>query len=271
MKIMKPVTDNIVLAIYFFVLLNNAVSDSKIVTEICQKVREKNLCVSSLTAEHASQDAKDIATVGLIAVNVASNNSSAISVFIKNTLVDRAGLMSFNVQKELKVSCDFPKVGEEVDEFNLCNRWKKHVTHGGIEMEQGLHTKVAQVAASAVNIPLTSVFISDTSTDKVPNVAPTAASVSSDMYVPTCCPGPSPIWHMYWASPAHLDNALEFITSKDFKNLKTKMVTAIDDADACAKLLNQTVGKDLELFNKANIFRQLCSIVYDIANIVAPN
>ena len=30
-----------------------------------------------------------------------------------------------------------------------------------------LHTKVAQVAASAFNIPLSSVFISETSTDKV--------------------------------------------------------------------------------------------------------
>ena len=41
------------------------------------------------------------------------------------------------------------------------------VTHGGVEMGQGLHTKVAQIAASAFNIPLTSIFISDTSTDKV--------------------------------------------------------------------------------------------------------
>jgi len=34
-------------------------------------------------------------------------------------------------------------------------------------MGQGLHTKVAQVAASAFSIPLSSVFISETSTDKV--------------------------------------------------------------------------------------------------------
>eukprot|EP00252_Welwitschia_mirabilis_P022733 TRINITY_DN6242_c0_g1_i3.p1 TRINITY_DN6242_c0_g1~~TRINITY_DN6242_c0_g1_i3.p1 ORF type:complete len:318 (-),score=86.22 TRINITY_DN6242_c0_g1_i3:256-1209(-) len=56
------------------------------------------------------------------------------------------------------------------------------VTHGGVEMGQGLHTKVAQIAASAFEIPVNQVFISETSTDKVPNASPTAASASSDMY-----------------------------------------------------------------------------------------
>lgn len=56
------------------------------------------------------------------------------------------------------------------------------VSHGGTEMGQGLHTKVCQVAAQAFNIPLSDVYVNDTSTDKVANSIPTAASMSTDMY-----------------------------------------------------------------------------------------
>lgn len=39
-----------------------------------------------------------------------------------------------------------------------------------------------QVAAADLGIPLSSVYIAETATDKVPNSSPTAASASSDMY-----------------------------------------------------------------------------------------
>jgi len=56
------------------------------------------------------------------------------------------------------------------------------VSHGGTEMGQGLHTKVCQVAAQAFGIPLNDVYVNDTSSDKVANTIPTAASMSTDMY-----------------------------------------------------------------------------------------
>ena len=56
------------------------------------------------------------------------------------------------------------------------------VSHGGVEMGQGLHTKVCQLVAQTLGVPLSAVHVSETSTDKVPNASPTAASASSDMY-----------------------------------------------------------------------------------------
>ncbi|MEW5306011.1 MAG: hypothetical protein WDW36_008516 [Sanguina aurantia] len=105
---------------------------------------------------------------------------------------------------------------ESIAQFNAVNRWRKRglaatptkfgqcftvkflnqagalahiyvdgtvlLTHGGVEMGQGLHTKMAQIAAHALRVPLHKVYISETSTDKVPNASPTAASASSDLY-----------------------------------------------------------------------------------------
>ncbi len=55
------------------------------------------------------------------------------------------------------------------------------VAHGGIEMGQGVHTKCAQIAADALGVPLSSVHIQETATDKTANVAPTSASTGSDL------------------------------------------------------------------------------------------
>jgi xanthine dehydrogenase large subunit len=55
------------------------------------------------------------------------------------------------------------------------------LNHGGTEMGQGLHTKIRQIAADAIGVPLDSVRIMPTRTDKVPNTSATAASAGTDL------------------------------------------------------------------------------------------
>ncbi|XP_033104999.1 xanthine dehydrogenase/oxidase-like [Anneissia japonica] len=104
---------------------------------------------------------------------------------------------------------------QKVVEFNRLNRWKKRglyiiptkfgigfearflnqagalvmvytdgsvlLTHGGVEMGQGLHTKMTQVASRELGISIDKIHISETSTNTVPNTSPSAASTSSDL------------------------------------------------------------------------------------------
>jgi xanthine dehydrogenase/oxidase len=118
--------------------------------------------------------------------------------------------------KETIKQGQYKKLIEERDEFNKNNRWKKRgvsilpakfgiaftatflnqgsaivslltdgtvlINHGGIEMGQGLNTKVIQVAAYELGIPVENIYIQDTSTEKVANPIQTAASMGSDVY-----------------------------------------------------------------------------------------
>lgn len=55
------------------------------------------------------------------------------------------------------------------------------VNHGGTEMGQGLNTKVAQVVAHELGVPLSAVKVTATDTSKIANTSATAASTGSDL------------------------------------------------------------------------------------------
>lgn len=55
------------------------------------------------------------------------------------------------------------------------------LNHGGTEMGQGLHTKVAQIVAEAFGVDLARIKVTKTTTEKVPNTSATAASSGTDL------------------------------------------------------------------------------------------
>ena len=56
-----------------------------------------------------------------------------------------------------------------------------HLNHGGIEMGQGLMTKLALVASNEFGLNLENIKISSTDTEKVPNTSASAASATTDI------------------------------------------------------------------------------------------
>ncbi len=119
---------------------------------------------------------------------------------------------------ELYQWSDFDQREQDIREFNRMNRWRKRgiamipqkygiafteprgslnassalvninmadgsvfVQHGGVEMGQGLHTKIAQVAASTLGIPLEWIRVAGNNTDAIVNAPATAASTGYDL------------------------------------------------------------------------------------------
>ncbi len=117
--------------------------------------------------------------------------------------------------KNLLDKSNYKKRYQEIRNFNLKNKFKKkgialtpvkfgisfttihlnqagalvhvytdgsvYLNHGGIEMGQGTHIKIAQLVANTFGLPFTKVKISSTNTSKVPNTSASAASSTTDL------------------------------------------------------------------------------------------
>ncbi|PZC82144.1 hypothetical protein B5X24_HaOG210952 [Helicoverpa armigera] len=115
---------------------------------------------------------------------------------------------------QIKKDADYDDRCQEVEEFNKNNRWRKRaikmipisvdiayyggfnatvsiyhgdgsvvVTHGGVEMGQGINTKTAQTCAYILGIPLDKISVKPSSSFATPNTFVTGASVGSESVV----------------------------------------------------------------------------------------
>ncbi|XP_073502615.1 aldehyde oxidase-like [Phyllobates terribilis] len=55
------------------------------------------------------------------------------------------------------------------------------VSHGGVELGQGVHTKITQIASRELEIPVSNVHVVDTNTASVPNTMPSGGSMGTDV------------------------------------------------------------------------------------------
>ena len=117
--------------------------------------------------------------------------------------------------ENLKIKSNYKKRSQKIKQFNQINKLKKkgiaitpvkfgisfttihlnqagalvhiytdgsiHMNHGGIEMGQGTHTKIAQLVSNSLGVPYEKVKISATNTSKVPNTSASAASSTTDL------------------------------------------------------------------------------------------
>eukprot|EP00058_Branchiostoma_floridae_P000040 XP_002585528.1 hypothetical protein BRAFLDRAFT_89258 [Branchiostoma floridae] len=125
-------------------------------------------------------------------------------------------------QADLFKSAEVKRRKEEIEDFNKTNRWKKRglsmvpirypihwagirftvfvaiyhtdgsvvITHGGIEMGQGINTKVMQVAAAKLGVPMEIVHVMATNSLSGVNSSASGGSVSSELNckgVLECC------------------------------------------------------------------------------------
>ena len=103
----------------------------------------------------------------------------AVSSFNKNSKHRKKGVALVPLKFGISFTATMLNQGGAL--LNIYQDGSVSVNHGGTEMGQGLNTKMAQVAADGLGIPVKFVRVTGTDTQKVPNASATAASSGADI------------------------------------------------------------------------------------------
>ena len=103
----------------------------------------------------------------------------SVITFNKTSSVIKKGLATMPVK--FGISFNRPALNQAGALVHVYMDGSVTLNHGGTEMGQGLFIKVAQVVAETFQIDIDNIRITATTTGKVPNTSPTAASSGSDL------------------------------------------------------------------------------------------
>ena len=157
-------------------------------------------------SRYLKKDSADVRKINFYGKN--NNNITHYGMKIKDNVINE-------LFEELKIKSNYNKRFQNIRKFNQKNKFKKkgiaitpvkfgisfttihlnqagalvhiytdgsvHMNHGGIEMGQGTHTKIAQLVSHSLGLPYEKVKISATNTSKVPNTSASAASSTTDL------------------------------------------------------------------------------------------
>ena len=104
---------------------------------------------------------------------------AAVDDFNKTSPVIKKGLATMPVK--FGISFNKPTLNQAGALVHVYTDGSVLLSHGGTEMGQGLFIKVAQVVAETFQVDIGNIRLAATSTGKVPNTSPTAASSGSDL------------------------------------------------------------------------------------------
>lgn len=79
----------------------------------------------------------------------------------------------------LPLLLDFLNHGEAL--VHIYSDGSVYVAHGGVELGQGLHTKVTQIASRALGVPYEKIFVQETATNLTANSFATGGSSGTDL------------------------------------------------------------------------------------------
>ncbi len=104
---------------------------------------------------------------------------SAVAEFNRRNQIVKKGIAL--MPSKFGISFNLPELNQAGALVHVYTDGSVHLSHGGVEMGQGLFIKVAQVVAQTLGVGIERVRNSATRTDKVPNTSATSASSGSDL------------------------------------------------------------------------------------------